>query len=248
MKVKFAALCLIASSTASSIASAQALDLEANDSFDFAVKQTPDWTLKATTKVDLRNASRGGQPTIADIYCEGEGPQFTFRLSDVGEVEWLSMGIIGGTAEGGDERMSVLLGDHLWLYLDGERWEFANIPRRPSSFLNVPQPKINIDEIVIPVWRGHQAVRKAEGQPWLHISRLYEKIISADKIEWSFKSRDWSVVNKSIIENQLPQHWKIARYPLNNRGLRDAVSWCAMQVSSDAAYILPDRIKGNLSR
>ena len=92
MKVKFAALfCLITSSTASSIALAQALDVEANDSFDFAVKQTPDWTLKATTKVDLRNAGRGGQPTIADIYCDGEGAQFTFRLSDVGEVKWLSM-------------------------------------------------------------------------------------------------------------------------------------------------------------
>ena len=43
---------------------------------------------------------------------------------------------------------------------------------------------------------------------------IQERFINAHKIERSFKSRDWAVVDKRIPENLLPEHWAAARYPI----------------------------------
>jgi hypothetical protein len=139
---------------------------------------------------------------------------------------------------------ATLLGDQLWLYIDGERWEYANIPGR-STFSNFDYRK-NEGGIVIGGWLGHQAVRKSHGGEWIHLSRFYERLIAAKRIEWGYKSRDWAVVNRHVTENQLPKGWETARYQINNAELRSAVSWCARQVGSRAPYVLPAHMGGKI--
>jgi hypothetical protein len=70
--------------------------------------------------------------------------------------------------------------------------------------------------------------------------------MDAKKLEWGFKSRDWTVIDRTIPENQLPEGWQHKRYKINNSGLAKAVSWCAERVASEKAYVLPDRILGKL--
>ncbi|RYF44821.1 MAG: hypothetical protein EOO38_17145 [Cytophagaceae bacterium] len=71
---------------------------------------------------------------------------------------------------------------------------------------------------------------------------IHLRIVTAKRIEWSFKSRDWTAINPNVVENRLPENWEKIRYPINNEGLAAAVSWCAKYVASEDAYILPKRI------
>lgn len=219
---------------------------ENEDEFDFAVMRTPDWTLTATTVVNWKHASAGKYPTVASVQCRGESRQFSFSVNSSGEVSWLRVRFLGKPAEDGEQDEITLLGDQLWLYLDGIRWEYANLPARSAHFANITYSKPESDT-VMPVWRGYQAVRTAQSQPWINFKLFYHHLITAKQIEWSFKSGDWTVVNKRDERNYLPNKWKNTRYKIDNEGLSTAIMWCARSVSSDDAYILPrsmhDRIK-----
>lgn len=212
------------------------------DSFDFASSRSGAWELTATTDVKWPERAGPGQlPTVADIYCRGESPQFAFTMAGTGALSFLRINFLGAPDSEGEREQLTLLGDRLWLHIDGERWEYANIASRSRAFSNLPYPP-PAERGMILVWSGFQAVRRTEKDPWIHLSRLYERLIGARKIEWSFKSRNWKDVDSSIDENRLPAGWNTRRYPVDTRGLRDAVSWCARQVASDAAYVLPDRL------
>lgn len=217
-----------------------------DDSFDFAVLRSPTWVLTATSKVDWGESPTETPPTVSSVNCRGENQQFDFSMNTSREVDWLRIRFLGNTDKDGERDEITLLGDHLFLYIDGERWEYANIPTHSTKFSNVhyPQPE---SDIILPVWRGYQAVRKTDDQPWLNLKLLYHRLITARQIEWSFKSRDWTVVHKKNVENHLPKGWQNTRYKIDNEGLRTSIFWCAGQVSSDDAYILPARMNGQSS-
>jgi hypothetical protein len=222
---------------------APAISQEPTDSFDFAEKQIGSWAMTATTYLDRSDrADDQWSPTAVRVGCRGEAPQGSFMLND-GAISSLRLRFLGPPRKDGGQNEITLLGDHLWLYLDGDRWEFANIPSRGQKFTNGNYPPVGKDEMVVTVWRGHQAVRRSEQDPWLDISMIYERLMDARKIEWGYKSRDWAVVDKSIRANRLPDHWTKTRYSVDNDKLRQAIVWCGQQVASDVAYVLPDRFR-----
>lgn len=231
---------LIAGVIATSSTAKAVTRTEIEDSFNFAVMRTPAWALTATTSVNWPFDTR--YPTVARVDCTGESRQFAFNMSNGGAVNWLRVKLLGKADKDGEQEEITLLGDRVWIYIDGERWEYANIPAHSTEFSNIRYPPPESD-IILPVWRGYQAVRQAEDEPWINLSLIYHRLITARQIEWSFKSRDWAVVDKESVENQLPKNWGKTRYKIDNDGLRYAISWCARQVSSEDAYILPTRIR-----
>jgi hypothetical protein len=233
---------LVASVVATPLPAKAMMQTDADDSFDFAVMRTPAWALKATTNVNWGHPPATRQPIVASVECRGESRQFDFNMSGSGEVSSLRARFLGKAEEDGEREEITLLGDHLWLYIDGERWEYANIPAHSAEFSNIPYLPSESD-IILSVWRGHQAVRRAEDQPWINLKLIYHRLITAKRIEWSFKSRDWAVVDQKNVKNQLPENWKNTRYEVDNEGLQAAIFWCARQVLSEDAYILPTNIR-----
>jgi hypothetical protein len=211
------------------------------ESFDFAVMHTPTWDVTATTNVFWPEPAGTRGPTVAGVECRGEGSQFNFSMNSSRKVIWLRPTFVGKARNKGERDELAYTGDHLWLYLDNEKWEYANIPARSDEFSNIKYPRPESD-IITGGWRGYQAVRRSEGEPWLNIDIIYLRIISAKRIEWSFKSRDWTAIDPNVVENRLPENWEKTRYPINNEGLAAAVSWCAKHVSSEDAYILPKKM------
>ncbi|TCM00014.1 hypothetical protein C8J41_1276 [Sphingomonas sp. PP-CC-3G-468] len=211
------------------------------ESFNFAVMHTPTWVVTATTNVFWPEPAGAREPTVASVECRGEGSQFNFNMNSSRKLVWLSPTFVGKARNKGERDELAYTGDHLWLYLDNEKWEYANIPARSGEFSNVKYPRPESD-IITGGWRGYQAVRRSEGEPWLNIDLIYLRIISAKRIEWSFKSRDWTAINPNVVQNRLPENWQKTRYPITNDGLAAAVSWCAKHVASEDAYILPRRM------
>lgn len=212
------------------------------DSFDFAVTRRAAWSLKATTSVNWNTDRPDVPPTISSVSCRGESPQMDFEVNDAADVAWLGIRFLGQVKPDGEQDEITLTGDHLWLYIDGTRWEYANIYARPSEFSNIKYPG-PYDGIIMPVWRGYHAIRMANSDPWMNIRVLYDRIINARTLEWGYKSRNWSDVNYTIPENRLPSDWKTRRYKIDNTGLKQAVKWCAGQIISKAAYSLPSIIQ-----
>lgn len=128
------------------------------DSFDFAVSHTAAWSLKATTNVNWNTDRPDLPPTISSVSCQGESPQLSFEVNDTAGVASLRIRFLGQVKPDGDQDEITSIGDHLWLYIDGTRWEYANISARPSEFSNVNYPKSD-DEIIMTIWRGYHAIR-----------------------------------------------------------------------------------------
>lgn len=205
------------------------------DSFDFATTSASGWTLTARTSVNWNDVQ---YPTVAEVECEGENRNFVFHMNKSSDVTYLRVRFLYSIDKKG-EAEETATGDHLWLYIDGERWEYANFPTHSARFSNFeyPAPDSNIE--IVPIWSGYQAVRRAGDQPWIHFKLLYYRLVNAKRIEWSFKSRDWTVFDRQKVGDQLPKNWRTARYVVDDRGLQGAVTWCARQVASKDAYVLP---------
>lgn len=209
--------------------------------FESARAQGPGWTSKATTDVDLGDTSEKRLPRVSGVECYSEGPEFALVMDGATDLTMFQLQFLGKRESDGERDQITLLGDHLWLFIDGERWEYANIPARSFAFKNVEYPPPTSD-IVIGVWRGHQAVRRNDTEPWINLKLIYHRLIFAKQVRWSFKSRDWTVVDRTISGNDLPSGWKSKRYDIDIRGLRGAFNWCARHVSADEAYILPEDV------
>ena len=214
-------------------------------SFTYASAVQGKWELKARTDIEWFSQRPDGSRMAGTerVECQGTSPDIDFRLDGSGRIESLRFRFLGLPDQDGERNESTLLGDRLWLLVDDERWEFANV-LSTSRFSNVPDAvtsdeQTEDEQIVVMPWRGHQAVRKNGTGPWLHISRLYERVIAARTLNWGFKSRDWTVVDKSIEENALPVTWKTRRYAIERAGLPEAINWCAELVRSELAYVLP---------
>lgn len=210
-------------------------------SFDFAKLHTETWDAAASTSVRWHPTLQ--RPIVEGVECKGNSRQISFSMDESAQVTFLRVDFLSDAADGSDLEFITALGDHLWLYIDGERWEYAHIPKHSWEFTNVRYPVLKQDGIIIPIWRGIEAVRKDESQPWLNLKLFYDRLITAKDVAWGFKSRDWKVVDRNEPANQLPEGWQQKRYRIDNSGLQEAVSWCAGQVVADAAYILPDKMK-----
>lgn len=214
---------------------------QTSTTFESANAQGPGWTSKATTNVDLGDIVEKRPPRVSGVDCYGEGPAFEFRMDGTTDLTMLQLQFLGDPDSDGERDQITLIGDHLWLFIDNERWEYANIPVRSPVFKNVAYPPQSSD-IVLSVWRGYQAVRRSEAEPWINLKLIYHRLIFAKKVRWGFKSRDWTVVDKSIADNDMPSGWQSKRYEIDIHGLRGAFDWCARHVSADDAYVLPEGI------
>jgi hypothetical protein len=221
------------------------ISLAETTSFQFARTINRGWTLEAETELVWSRSNDTGLPSISSIICRGQGEQVNFTMNGSGEIGGLSINFLGDPEKDGDRSQITLIGDRLWLYIDGQRWEYAKIAAR-SLLTNVAYPPTEGDILLL--WTGHSAVRADEGKPWLHISRIYEKLIAAKSVSWSYKSRNWKDVDQSISENRLPVGWQAKRYKINAAGLGSAVDWCAQQVRSDMAYKLPPQLSDRVIR
>lgn len=233
---------LIAGGLAASSPATAMAEADLDDSFDFATLRTPGWTLTGTTNVNWGRPRAIREPMVSSVECTGESEQFRFTMNASGDVSWLGLSFLGNPDEDGERENITLLGDRLWLYIDGERWEYANIPTHSRAFSNIDYPPPESKEIIL-LWHGHKAVRRNQDQPWINFDLLYYRLITAKRIEWRFKSRNWADVDKSESADQLPKNWEKTRYKVDNKGLQDAILWCARQVSSKDAYILPAEIR-----
>lgn len=217
------------------------------DKFTYAESEIENWEMKAITKIrwsyrDIRK--RPNYPNIDKIECLGESDDIQFSMSAEGSISWMNLGFHGEPDEDGYRRDLTTIGDRLWLYIDRERWEFARVGVPLATFSNVSYPTSNEEDenVIILTWRGYKAVRKSENEPLVHISRLYEKIISAKTIKWGFKSRDWDDIGSRTPSNELPKGWKRKRYSIKNSNLKSAVDWCSKQVQSRQARSLPPEV------
>lgn len=223
---------------------ANAIAQEASGSFDFAISKDSRWEMTATSHINWPENKL--LPTIANIDCRGESEQFSFELDRSGTLS-LMIRFLGLPDKDGERGEITLLGDRLWLYVDGERWEFAHIPKGSNAFTNIQYPPQPEGDIIL-IWIGSRMVRKTERDPWQNLSRIQERLVVARKIEWSYKSRNWKDVDSSIPENRLPAGWNTRRYPIDNKGLGEAISWCSKQISSPAAFVLPAGLKPNTGK
>lgn len=208
--------------------------------FDFATAAQDGFKLKAWTEINWND----GQPYVGDILCEGWSEDASFEIEGSGNIRSLRLGFHGLPDEDGERSGITLTGDTLWLYVDGQRYEYRNIGMAAPTFSNhTYPPDPNPEREIILTWRGHHAVRASETDPFMHLSRIYSDLVSAKAIEWGYKSRNWNDVDQREPENRLPDGWETRRYPVKIAGLRAAVDWCTRQVQSDAARAFPANLQ-----
>ena len=206
------------------------------DEFEFARTNLANFELRA--KTDVVWGERG--PSIADVTCFGDNQDISFVVDRSTKINFLRFAFRGPSASDGDREQITLLGDTLWLFIDGKKYEYRNIPYVPT-FTNRPlsPAPASADEIVILTWRGYQAVQPASGNGLIDLSRIYHDIMAAKRIEWAFKSRNWKQVDQKVPDNALPSGWQTRRYKIDTRDLDKAVAWCSRSVTSDEAKRLP---------
>ena len=203
-------------------------------SFDFAETKIARFEIKATTEIEWT----AGAPYIAAINCEGGNEDVRFTVNQAGRVTSLDFTFDGPLGEDGDRESITALGDTLWLFVDRKKLEFHNVGTPTNRFLDYTYPPEEDREILL-IWTGYRAVRTSVDGPLIDMTMFYNDIVTARKIEWGFKSRNWNDIAKSNPENALPVGWEKRRYRIANNGLREAVDWCSLQVQSDAARRLP---------
>jgi hypothetical protein len=220
--------------------------LSANASSTTRVYQPEEFTFSQQTIGSFRVSARTrllwreGQPTIRSIDCLGDSQDIEFVVAQNGQIERLQLNFTGEANENGSKPQITLLGDHLWLYVDDQRYEFANFQResRVANFAYAPVESSE-EQVVMPQWIGHSAVRRSSAEPFMDMSRIYSSLIAARRLQWQFKSRDWSLVDGRESSNRLPDGWQSHRYSIDNLNLEEAIGWCTIQVALPIARRLP---------
>ena len=77
----------------------------------------------------------------------------------------------------------------------------------------------------------------------MNIATLHGALLRAGKIEWAFKSRNWSQVDPKQPENALPKGWQSRRYAIDTTNFKAAVEWCIRAADGASARHLPAGIK-----
>lgn len=205
--------------------------------FEFARTKIGAFEATAETTIDWH----GDAPFVQDVNCFADNQDIRFIVGRTGEIKSLGFAFRGSPEPDGDRPEITLTGDALWLFVDGKRYEHRNISagERFTNYAYAPPPK---DTVILPVWRGYRGIRTSETNAFVNMSLIYGDILRARKLEWAFKSRNWDQVDRSVPENALPKGWEGRRYPIDNKGLKATVEWCAAAVASDASRRLPPQI------
>lgn len=209
-------------------------------SLDFATTKIEGFEIDAKTSIQWADAD----PYIDEITCEGDNQEVSFTVNRQGAVSRLNFAFDSPPDKEGNRENLTYLGDTLWFFIDGKKFEFRNVGTPGNRFSNhIYKPRDGEGGEIILIWNGYQALKKFPDGPPMHISMFYKNIVDAGKVEWSFKSRNWTDLDQRNPKNALPAGWETRRYRIDNKGLRAAVDWCAMQVASEAAKKLPPAMK-----
>jgi hypothetical protein len=205
--------------------------------FEFAKGRVGKFELNASTQINWRDDA----PFIGETSCYASNSDISFVVGNAAQIQWITFGFYGPPDHAGDRSQITLTGDRLWLFVDGRRYEYRNVPRLSDRFSNYPYPRApdGSDAIILPIWHGYRAIRASATEPFMNMSVIYGDILRAKTLAWGFKSRDWKQVDRSVPENNLPRGWQRRRYRIDNEDLSAAVEWCARAVTSDAARRLP---------
>ena len=229
------AILLVTAATLTVSEGSLAQQLNRLSEFEFARSRIGNFELRAETRVHW-NADI---PMIESVSCWGSNEDIRFEIGPVGRLEHIAFSFNGLPDEDGDRPMLGLLGDEMWLYVDGIRYEYRNIPAPTAQVTNFSYPVEQGERVVVVPWRGNHAVRAPNSRLFVDISRIQDELINARRLEWSFKSRNWQQVDRSEPSNRLPPGWERRRYRIDNARLKEAVDWCTEQVDSAAARSLP---------
>jgi hypothetical protein len=231
-----AILFAVLTATASSAAEIEARPSE----FDFATDEIGSFHTVATTSIDWSN----GEPRLQGVTCVGQNQDIRFVVDGTGRLQQLQVTFLREKS-GDREGVSVLLGDSLWLFVDGKRFEYRNVSVT-DRFANYRYVSSPAGTIILADFRGYQGVREHASDPFMNLSRIYSDIVRAKSLRWAFKSRNWNQVDASVPENALPRGWQHRRYRIDNEHLKGAVDWCTSAVASDRAQYLPPQFAGSV--
>ena len=207
--------------------------------FVFAEAETGDWELSAQTSLTWQDrAENGWLPYVGETICHGQSQDISFTLDATGAMQSMQLSFHGDPDERDNRDQITLLDDELLLWLDGEPWHYRAIGARNAELdgIDYPRPEAAGETIILPVWRGHRAVRRSESDPWINVRRIDERLVAARVLAWSFAAPSPYRDNP---DNTLPDGWQSHRYEIRNAGLRDAIDWCSAAVASPAARQLP---------
>jgi hypothetical protein len=207
--------------------------------FNFAKAKIGRFETTATTTLNWRDNT----PRIQSISCVGDNGEIRFVVDRTGRLQQLQIGFVGPSVNGNPEHLT-LLGDALWLFVDGKRYEYRNIPIE-DRFANYSYPPAPAGTIILPDFRGYEGVRVLASEPFMNLARIYADIVKAKSLRWAFKSRNWKQVNRSVPENALPPGWQHQRYRIDNEKLNAAVDWCTKAVASERARDLPPQFSAS---
>jgi hypothetical protein len=198
------------------------------DRFVFAEHKIEEFELEAHTEWE-----GDGAPSVRSVGCNGSNNDIDFYINQVGGIEGLRSRFLLDPDESGHRNHGRVLGDDLWLHIDGKKYEYRSIGYPGDRFLNYPYPPVKPVEIIL-VWRGTQSIRRNDAEPFRPLASIYEEMVNARKLAWGVKKLDPTVSDRG------PNPELKRRYRIDNTGLRQAVEWCRRQVASPAARTLPE--------
>jgi hypothetical protein len=201
---------------------------EGTERFTFAEYRIEGFELEAHTEWEAV-----GAPSVKKIGCNGSNNDVSFYINQAGGIEGLWSGFLMDPDEHGHRAHGRVLGDGLWLYVDGKRYEFRSIGAPEDQFLNYPYPPVEPHDIIL-LWRGTHSIRQSDTEPFRPLSSIYEKMVNTKKLAWGIKDPD------STVSDRGPKLGSKRRYRIDNTGLKQAVEWCRRQVASPAARTLPE--------
>jgi hypothetical protein len=195
------------------------------ETIEIGARRFGGWQAKAETEVDYgRVPGDSSLPSVREVRCQVATNGLTLRLDRLGEV---GIGFGGDDPKANDEyNRSFSTGSVRWIAIDGKRLQVKVVhtgyPR--WKFDDVAYPRHDDDDVILPVFSGHLAVRSDSSDPWLHVSTLLGRLMRAHTL---------TIGHGHQIDGRVPRVYAVD-VPLS--GLRDALLWCQRRIDSAAAY------------
>jgi hypothetical protein len=196
----------------------------------FAEQRFGGWDSEALTQVDYDRPAEGKPtyPYVRDVQCRirRNGMAVTTNRSSI-----VNVALSGEDPSGDEDNRNFSTPNIRSLRIDRIHYEAKGVDtlhfRR--KFSGVPYPVVENEDVILPIFGGHVAIRQRSDEPWLHIVSLLPRMLSARSLE---------IGHAHIVDGRLTREYRLT-VPL--AGLREALLWCERQVGSEAAYRFPAR-------
>jgi hypothetical protein len=196
----------------------------------FAERAFAGWAAAAATSVEYeRDSRRGGPfPYVGDVRCRIVRNGMTVALDRKGRF---AVNLSGEDPRADEENSSFSTTNIRFLRLDGVPYEAKAVQtlHAQRKFRNFDYPRFENDDIILPVFSGHIAVRRRPDEPWLDIVTLLPQLIRGTSLR---------IGHGRMADGRVP---RIDHLDVPLAGLREALIWCEGQIVSEAAYRLPPR-------